>query len=83
MKKEVTRNHKEEMKSQKLYFTDCNLFIAQDLWQDRYQFLLIILLKELMISNVNTDTIIINVKLAELNITIESAFLITPALKIV
>ena len=53
MKKEVTRNHKEEMESQKLYFTDYNLFIVKDLWQGRYQFLLIIMLKELMISNDN------------------------------
>ena len=57
-----------------MYPTDYNLMIAQDLWQAYYQFLLIILLKEFIKLNENTDMIIRNLKLAELNIKIASAF---------
>ena len=35
-----------EKRSQKLYLTDCNLLTIQDLWQDYYQILSIILLKD-------------------------------------
>ena len=57
-----------------MYPTDYNLMIAQDLWQAYYQFLLITLLKEFIKLNENTDMIIRNLKLAELNIKIASAF---------
>ena len=40
--------------------TNCNSLIADDLWQAHYQFLLIILLKEFIKLNANTDTIIKN-----------------------
>ena len=57
-----------------MYPTDYNLMIAQDLWQAYYQFLLIILLKEFIKLNENTNMIIRNLKLAKLNIKIASAF---------
>ena len=57
-----------------MYPTDYNLMIAQDLWQAYYQFLVIILLKEFIKLYENTDMIIRNLKLAELNIKIASAF---------
>ena len=50
---------------QKMNLTYCNLLIAQDLWQARYQILSIIFLKEFIKLNVNTDTMIKNVKPAE------------------
>ena len=74
---------KTDKKSQKLYLTDYNLLIAQDLWQVHYQILLIILLKELIKLNVNTDTLIKNVKLAESNTKITKTVLNTKALKII
>ena len=55
--------------------TDYNLLIAQDLWQAHYQILLIILLKEFIKLIVNTDKMIKNVKLAELNKNICESFL--------
>ena len=54
---------KNKKKSQKLYLTDCNSLTAQDLWQAHYQILLIFLLKEFIKLNVNTDTMVKNVKL--------------------
>ena len=72
---------KTDKKSQKLYLTDYNLLIAQDLWQVHYQILLIILLKEFIKLNVNTDTLIKNVKLAESNTKITKTVLNTKALK--
>ena len=56
-----------EKKSQKIYPTDYNLLIVQDLWQAHNQILLIIFLKEFIKLNVNKDTMIKNVKLVELN----------------
>ena len=47
-----------EEKLQKLHLKNYNLLIAQDLWQDHYQILSIILLKEFMKLNANTDTMI-------------------------
>ena len=41
---------------QKICPTDYNFLIAQDLWQAHYQMLLIILLKELIKLNLNTNT---------------------------
>ena len=65
------------MKLEKPYPTDYNLLIAQDLWQAHYQILLIMLLKESIKLNINTNTMIKNVKLAELNINFLTAFLNT------
>ena len=47
---------KMENKLQKTYLTNCNLLLAQDLWQAYYQILSIIFLKELikLIENMNT-----------------------------
>ena len=60
---------------QKPYPTGYNLLIAQDFWQAHYQFLLTILLKEFIKLNVNTDMMIKNVKLVELNTMIASVVL--------
>ena len=46
-RKRSYKNWYKREKSQKPYLTDCNLLIAQDLWQAHYQILLIILLKEI------------------------------------
>ena len=72
-----------EKKSQKPYLTNYNLLIAQDLWQAHYQILSIILVKEIIKLNVNTDTMTQNVKLMELNTKIVTAFLNTQTLKII
>ena len=56
-----------EKKLQELYLKDYNFLKTQDLWQAHYQILLIILLKEFIKLNVNTDTMIKNVKLMEIN----------------
>ena len=57
---------KKENISQKLYLTDYNLLILQDL-AAHYQILLKILLREFIKLNVNMDMIIKNVKRGELN----------------
>ena len=65
-----------EKKLQKPCPTDYNLLIAQDLWL--YQILLIILLREFMKINTNTNTMILmieNVNFAVLNTKIATAFL--------
>ena len=69
-----------EKKIQKPYPTDYNLLIVQDLWQAHCQISLLMLLKEFIKLNVNTDMIIKNVKLVELNTKIESVALNTQAL---
>ena len=56
-----------EKKLQELYLKDYNFLKTQDLWQAHYQILLIILLKEFIKLNVNTDTMIKNVKLMKIN----------------
>ena len=66
-----------EKKLQKIYLTYYNLLIAQDLWQAHYQILSIIFLKEFIELNVNTDMMIKNGILAELNISIATVFLNT------
>ena len=58
----VTKVDKNEKKLQKLYLTYYNLLIVQGLWQT-HQTWSIIFLKEFIILNVNTDTMIKNVKL--------------------
>ena len=52
-----------EKNAQKPYLTDYNLLIAQDLWQDHYQILLIISRKEFTKLNVKVNMIIKNVNL--------------------
>ena len=69
-------------KLQKLNPADYNLLITQYLWQAHYQILLIIFLKKILKLNVNANTMIKNVKLAELNTKIASVFLDTQTLKI-
>ena len=66
-----------EKKFKKIYRTYCNLLIAQDLWQAHYQILSIIFLKEFIESNANSDMMIENARLAELNICIATVFLNT------
>ena len=63
-----------EKKSQKLYLTDKNLLTAQDIQQVHYQVLSIILLKKFLKFNVNTNTMIKNVELLELNKKIVTTF---------
>ena len=76
IEKEGIRINKMEKKLQKQYFTDYSLLTAQDLWEAHYQILLIILMKDFIKSNVNTDMIIKNVKSVELSIKIVSPVLI-------
>ena len=64
----VTKIDKNEKKLQKLYLTYYNLLIVQGLWQT-HQTLSIIFLKEFIILNVNTDTMIKNVNLGELDMS--------------
>ena len=72
-----------EKKLQKQYPTNYNSFRALVLWQAHYQVLLIILLNEFIKLNVNTNKMIKNVKLEELNTKIASASLKTQALKMI
>ena len=72
-----------EKKVQKIYFTYYNLLIVQDLQQATNQILTMVFLKEFIKLNVKTDTMIKNVKPAELNINIATVFLNTQTLKIV
>ena len=60
-------------KLQNIYPAYYNLLIVHDLWQ----IFSIIFLKEFKKLNVNLDTVMINVKLVELNITIATVFLNT------
>ena len=66
-KKKLQELLKMENKLHKLYPTNYNLLIVQDWWQSYYQILLIILLKEFRKLNVNTDTMITDVKFAGWN----------------
>ena len=63
-----------EKKLQKIYLSCYNLLIAQDLWQVHYQILSIIFLKEFIELNINSDTVIKNMKHLELNISIATIF---------
>ena len=72
-----------EKKLQNIYLTYCNLLIVQDLWQAHYQILSIILLKKFIELNVNTDMMIKNVKLVELNISLVTVFLNRQMLKVI
>ena len=74
---------KVEMKLQKIYLTYYDLLIVRDLWQAHYQILSIIFLKVFIKLNVNTDTMIKNLKIAELYINIATVFLNTQTLKMI
>ena len=74
---------KMEKRLQKIYLTYYSLLIAQDLWQAYYQILPIIFVQEFRELNVNTDIMIKNVKLAELNISIATIFLNIQTLKMI
>ena len=65
IEREVIETHKNWEK--KLYPTDYNSLIVQDLWQALYQILFIILLKEFIELNVNKDIITKYVKHPESN----------------
>ena len=67
----------------KIYSTDYNLLIVQDLWQAHYQILSIIFLKEFIKLNVNTDPMIKNAILAEFIIYILTVFLNTHTLMMI
>ena len=64
-----------EKKSQKLYSTNYNLLMVQDLWQAHYQILLIILPKKFIELNVKMNIIIKNAKGVKLNSNIVTVFL--------
>ena len=68
---------------QKLYLTYYNLLMAQDLWQAHDQIFSITFLMEFIKLNVNTDTMIKNVKHVELNISIVIAFVNMKILKMI
>ena len=72
-----------EKKIQKAYPIDNNLLRAEDLWQAHCQILLIILLKKFIKLTVNMNMMIKNVKSAESNTKIVTAFLNMQTLKII
>ena len=72
-----------EKKLQKIYLAYQNLLISQALWQAHYQIFSKTFLKGLINLNVNTDTMIKNVKIVELNINIATIFLNTQTLKMI
>ena len=72
-RKNVTRIDKNGEKIAKMYLTQCNLFFP-GLWQAHYQILSIIFLKKFIKPKVNTEAMLKNVKLEELNIRIATIF---------
>ena len=72
-----------EKKLQKIYLTHYNLLRAQDLLQVHYQILSIIFLNEFIELNVNSDTMMKNVKHVELNISIATVFLNTQIINMI
>ena len=68
---------------QKVYLTYYNLLMTQDLWQAHDQIFSITFLMEFIKLNVNTDTMIKNVKHVELNISIVIAFVNMKILKMI
>ena len=72
-----------EKKLQKIYLTYYILLMVLDLSEAHYQILSIILLKDFIELNVNTDIMATNVKLVELNISIVTVFLNMQTLKII
>ena len=65
IKKEVTRIDKNGEEMTKNVYYILQLLITQDLWQDHYQILSLIFLKEIMKLNVNVDTMIKKMKFVE------------------
>ena len=82
--RKIYKNWAKRKRNLKNYILQITISLtAQDLWQDYYyQILLIILLKEFIKLNVNTATMIKNVTLAELNTKV-TAFLNKQTLNIV
>ena len=72
-----------EKKLPKIHLIYYNLLIAQDLWQAHYRILSLIFLKEFIELNVNTDMMIKNVKLVELNISTATVFVNMETLKMI
>ena len=72
-----------EKKLQKIYLSHYNLLRAQDLLQVHYQILSIIFLNEFLELNINSDTMIKNVKHMELNISIATVFLNTQIINMI
>ena len=72
-----------EKKLQQIYPNDYILFTANNLQEAYYQILLLIMLKEFIKLNLNTDTMIKNVKLEELDIKIATAFQNTQTLNMI
>ena len=66
-----------EKKLEELYSTYYNLLIVHDLWRAHYQILSIVVLKKFIKLNVNTETMIKNVKLVELHTKYGTVFLNT------
>ena len=62
---------KMDKKLQKICLSYHNLLIVQDLWETHYQILSIIFLKKFIELNVNSNTMIKNVKLSELHTTVK------------
>ena len=73
-KKKLQESINMEKKLQKIYVTQNNLLIAQDLWQAHYKILSIIFLKEFIELNVNLDRMVKNVKHLKLNVNITTVF---------
>ena len=72
-----------EKQLQKIYLTYYSLLIAQDLWQDHYQILSIILLKEFIGLNVSLESLIKNKKHVKLSISIAIVFSTKQSLKMI
>ena len=70
----INKNEEEITKKDLIYH---NLLIVQDLWQVYYQILSVIFLKEFKELNMTRDTMIKNVRLVELNISIATVFMNT------
>ena len=71
-KKKFQELIKTEKKLQEIYVTYYDLLIAQDSWQAHYQILPMFFLKEFVELNVNMNTMIKNVRLVDLNVSIET-----------
>ena len=82
-KKKLQELIKLEKKLQKIYLTYYNLLIVQDLWQAHYQILSMIFPKKFIELNINSDTMIKNVKHVELNVSIVTVFLNKQILKMI
>ena len=72
-----------EQKSQKIYLTYYSLLMAQNLSLADYEILPVTALKESIKLNVNTSTMIKNVKLAELNRNYQTVLLNTEILDLI